>query len=139
MPGSPSSRLPSERLLPSRTSPAPTCGTKSKTVSLFLVMSRPASGHLVRWNCGDRPARSERSQPALGRWLFGPRRQTQRCPRPIRFGAHARIRTGDLFLTKEMLCHLSYVGEPQPKDTICCILGARLMAKIDDMLMRARG
>src|ERR1700682_3286824 len=32
-------------------------------------------------------------------------------------GAHARIRTGDLFLTKEMLCHLSYVGEPQPKDT----------------------
>jgi hypothetical protein len=32
-------------------------------------------------------------------------------------GAHARIRTGDLFLTKEMLCHLSYVGESQPKIT----------------------
>ena len=32
------------------------------------------------------------------------------------FGAHARIRTGDLFLTKEMLCHLSYVGETQPKE-----------------------
>jgi hypothetical protein len=41
-------------------------------------------------------------------------------------GAHARIRTGDLFLTKEMLCHLSYVGEPQPKDTRgACILAAR--------------
>jgi hypothetical protein len=25
-------------------------------------------------------------------------------------GAHARIRTGDLFLTKEMLYRLSYVG-----------------------------
>src|SRR5881397_2812408 len=25
-------------------------------------------------------------------------------------GAHARIRTGDLLLTKEMLCRLSYVG-----------------------------
>ena len=34
-------------------------------------------------------------------------------------GAHARIRTGDLFLTKEMLCHLSYVGDwarSQPTD-----------------------
>ena len=31
-------------------------------------------------------------------------------------GAHARIRTGDLFLTKEMLCHLSYVGQTQPKE-----------------------
>src|SRR5947209_4787139 len=28
----------------------------------------------------------------------------------LRVGAHARIRTGDLLLTKEMLCHLSYVG-----------------------------
>ena len=27
-----------------------------------------------------------------------------------RDGAHARIRTGDLFLTKEMLYRLSYVG-----------------------------
>ena len=27
-----------------------------------------------------------------------------------RRGAHARIRTGDLLLTKEMLCRLSYVG-----------------------------
>ena len=27
-------------------------------------------------------------------------------------GAHARIRTGDLFLTKEMLYRLSYVGAP---------------------------
>jgi hypothetical protein len=36
---------------------------------------------------------------------------------PVEFGAHARIRTGDLFLTKEMLCHLSYVGAcSQPKD-----------------------
>ena len=26
-------------------------------------------------------------------------------------GAHDRIRTGDLFLTKEVLCRLSYVGE----------------------------
>ena len=31
-------------------------------------------------------------------------------------GAHARIRTGDLFLTKEMLYRLSYVGAPQPKE-----------------------
>ena len=29
-----------------------------------------------------------------------------------RIGAHARIRTGDLFLTKEMLYRLSYVGAP---------------------------
>ena len=28
----------------------------------------------------------------------------------IEDGAHARIRTGDLFLTKEMLYRLSYVG-----------------------------
>src|ERR1700737_1765380 len=47
-------------------------------------------------------------------------------------GAHARIRTGDLFLTKEMLCHLSYGGEPQPKDTSGpCILGARTPDAID--------
>ena len=25
-------------------------------------------------------------------------------------GAHARVRTGDLLLTKEVLCQLSYVG-----------------------------
>src|SRR5579862_2138957 len=30
-------------------------------------------------------------------------------------GAHARIRTGDLFLTKEMLYRLSYVGGLQPQ------------------------
>jgi hypothetical protein len=35
---------------------------------------------------------------------------------PNGLGAHARIRTGDLFLTKEMLYRLSYVGEPQPKE-----------------------
>ena len=29
-------------------------------------------------------------------------------------GAHARIRTGDLFLTKEMLYRLSYVGGLKP-------------------------
>src|SRR5438132_5824791 len=29
-------------------------------------------------------------------------------------GAHARIRTGDLFLTKEMLYRLSYVGARVP-------------------------
>ena len=33
-----------------------------------------------------------------------------------RYGAHARIRTGDLFLTKEMLYRLSYVGVRSPKD-----------------------
>jgi rhodanese-related sulfurtransferase len=38
-----------------------------------------------------------------------------------------------------MLCHLSYVGWAQPSDSICCILGARLMAKIDDVLVQARG
>jgi hypothetical protein len=32
--------------------------------------------------------------------------------RITRGGAHARIRTGDLFLTKEMLYRLSYVGAP---------------------------
>ena len=36
-------------------------------------------------------------------------------------GAHARIRTGDLFLTKEMLYRLSYVGGLCP-DSICYIL-----------------
>src|SRR5579872_5156840 len=30
-------------------------------------------------------------------------------------GAHARIRTGDLFLTKEMLYRLSYVGGPNTR------------------------
>ena len=30
------------------------------------------------------------------------------------YGAHARIRTGDLFLTKEMLYRLSYVGGLRP-------------------------
>src|SRR5947207_6524451 len=39
-------------------------------------------------------------------------------------GAHARIRTGDLFLTKEMLYRLSYVGGLQP-DSICYKLNAR--------------
>jgi hypothetical protein len=29
---------------------------------------------------------------------------------PVELGAHARIRTGDLRLTKAMLYHLSYVG-----------------------------
>jgi hypothetical protein len=32
------------------------------------------------------------------------------CRGPDQCGAHARIRTGDLFLTKEMLYRLSYVG-----------------------------
>src|SRR5215472_8191639 len=37
-------------------------------------------------------------------------------------GAHARIRTGDLLLTKEMLYRLSYVGGGSPTDSICYIL-----------------
>ena len=37
-----------------------------------------------------------------------------------------------------MLCHLSYVGEAQTSDSICCILGASLMATIDEVLARAR-
>jgi rhodanese-related sulfurtransferase len=37
-----------------------------------------------------------------------------------------------------MLCHLSYVGGEPPSDSICCILGARLMATIDDVLEQAR-
>src|SRR6202140_5444892 len=74
----------------------------------------------------------------LAGWSSDVRRYDEIGPQKGR-GAHARIRTGDLFLTKEMLCHLSYVGGAQPSDSICCILGARLMAKIDDMLMRARG
>jgi rhodanese-related sulfurtransferase len=53
-------------------------------------------------------------------------------------GAHARIRTGDLFLTKEVLYHLSYVGDSPTPDSICCILGARIVATIDDVLERAR-
>src|SRR5437899_12292617 len=32
----------------------------------------------------------------------------------VGIGAHARIRTGDLFLTKEMLYRLSYVGGAHP-------------------------
>ena len=42
----------------------------------------------------------------------------------IELGAHARIRTGDLFLTKEMLYRLSYVGGTQ-SDSICYKLSAR--------------
>src|SRR5207244_8287231 len=42
----------------------------------------------------------------------------------VGIGAHARIRTGDLFLTKEMLYRLSYVGGLQP-DSICYKLNAR--------------
>src|SRR5260370_23207600 len=38
-----------------------------------------------------------------------PRDQYEIGPQKCR-GAHARIRTGDLFLTKEMLYRLSYVG-----------------------------
>ena len=38
-----------------------------------------------------------------------------------------------------MLCHLSYVGGAQTSDSICCILGASLMAMIDEVLARARG
>ena len=29
------------------------------------------------------------------------------------YGAHDRTRTGDLVLTKDVLYHLSYVGEPR--------------------------
>ena len=53
------------------------------------------------------------------------------------FGAHARIRTGDLFLTKEMLYRLSYVGGLR-FDSICWILTARFMSGIDQVLARAR-
>src|SRR2546428_11899294 len=52
-------------------------------------------------------------------------------------GAHARIRTGDLFLTKEMLYRLSYVGGLR-FDSICSILTARFMSGIDQVLARAR-
>jgi rhodanese-related sulfurtransferase len=52
------------------------------------------------------------------------------------FGAHARIRTGDLFLTKEMLYRLSYMGVAQ-FDFICYKLGA-LMPTIDKALATAR-
>ena len=44
-----------------------------------------------------------------------PRNEYEIGPQGSR-GAHARIRTGDLFLTKEMLYRLSYVGAPQPKE-----------------------
>jgi hypothetical protein len=44
--------------------------------------------------------------PAILCRLFG----TKRVPERRRRGAHARIRTGDLLLTKEMLYRLSYVG-----------------------------
>jgi rhodanese-related sulfurtransferase len=37
-----------------------------------------------------------------------------------------------------MLCHLSYVGNAPTPDSICCILGARIVATIDDVLERAR-
>src|SRR5204863_7499452 len=39
-----------------------------------------------------------------------------RRDRPPRDGAHNRTRTDDLFLTKEVLCRLSYVG-PSPRVT----------------------
>ena len=40
-------------------------------------------------------------------------------------GAHVRARTGDLFLTKEVLCLLSYVGAPQilPERPIWATIG----------------
>jgi rhodanese-related sulfurtransferase len=38
-----------------------------------------------------------------------------------------------------MLYHLSYVGDTPTPDSICCILGARIVATIDDVLERARG
>jgi rhodanese-related sulfurtransferase len=37
-----------------------------------------------------------------------------------------------------MLYHLSYVGDSPTPDSICCILGARIVATIDDVLERAR-
>src|SRR5256712_9110895 len=52
-------------------------------------------------------------------------------------GAHARIRTGDLFLTKEMLYRLSYVGGTR-FDSICYKLRFSLMARIDQVLDQAR-
>ncbi len=52
-------------------------------------------------------------------------------------GAHARIRTGDLFLTKEMLYRLSYVGGPS-SDSTCSILATKIMPPIDEVLERAR-
>ena len=52
-------------------------------------------------------------------------------------GAHARIRTGDLFLTKEMLYRLSYVGG-LGSDSICYILRTSFMATVDGLLERAR-
>src|SRR5437867_10281641 len=53
-----------------------------------------------------------------------------------RVGAHARIRTGDLFLTKEMLYRLSYMGVAQ-FDFICYKLGAP-MPTINEALVSAR-
>src|SRR2546430_8336752 len=52
-------------------------------------------------------------------------------------GAHARIRTGDLFLTKEMLYRLSYVGGTQ-SDSICYKLRASPMPSINQILDLAR-
>ena len=37
-----------------------------------------------------------------------------------------------------MLCHLSYVGDAPTPDSICCILDASLMARIDEVLAHAR-
>ena len=63
--------------------------------------------------------------------------QDVRNPERRLVGAHARIRTGDLFLTKEMLYRLSYVGGT-PSDSICYKLRARSMANIDNILENAR-
>src|SRR5579875_372616 len=50
---------------------------------------------------------------------FRPRRRGQRYPRRVSValggeGAHDQIRTGDLVLTKNALCRLSYVGKRGP-------------------------
>ena len=39
-------------------------------------------------------------------------------PWPDSAGAHDRIRTGDLVLTKDVLYRLSYVGLPKPADAL---------------------
>src|SRR5215471_15816399 len=56
------------------------------------------------------PARFLRASPAIPHRLLRVPSNTKPGWRTL-VGAHVGIRTRDLFLTKEVLCRLSYVGE----------------------------
>jgi hypothetical protein len=62
-------------------------------------------------------AKDEDTAGNAGSQLFsvGTSCHTSLCWENYRGGAHARTRTGDLILTKNVLCLLSYVGATRPE------------------------